>query len=299
MSNVMLPPKLTPGLILLETIFLVVLLLVLAWTVWGQEPIVDGSSFPLHDALAQKDYDEAIRLIREGADVNELSDRGARPLVVASDDSSADAFDVVRELLRFGALPNEADSKGQSALHRAAERGNLAVVDLLVRSGADLNASRSEVNFASGEIVEHTPIFRAYVRGHFRVADYLQSMGAAAPADAESAKFLGRLEEGLESYLKRPRPEGVSAEDWRRMAVRMSMQEAHPELGRWMNELRDLNPEMEAAYGRMMAEPVPEGVSRLEWAKRQTMELLRKAQTGEIEIVAPAGPKPTLGNSGQ
>ena len=70
------------------------------------------------------------------------------------------------------------------------------------------------------------------------------------------------------------------------MAVQGSMREAHPELGRWINELRDLNPAMEAAYGRMMAEPVPERVSRLEWAKRQTMELLRKAQMGEIEIVA-------------
>ncbi|MYB52888.1 MAG: ankyrin repeat domain-containing protein [Acidobacteriia bacterium] len=299
MSRIMLQPKLTPGLIWLHTIILVVLLVLFAWAVWGQEPAGDRAGFPLHDALAQKDYDEAIRLIRLGADVNELSDRGARPLVVASDDPSSDAFDVVRELLRFGALPNEADSDGQTALHRAAEQGNMAVADLLVRSGADLNATRPVVNLANGETVEHTPILRAYVRGHFRVADYLQSMGAAVPAHAESAKFLGRLEGELESYLERPRPEGVSAEDWNRMAVQMSMREAHPELGRWMNDLRDLNPEMEAAYGRMMAEPVPEGVSRLEWAKRQTMELLRKAQMGEIEIVAPSGPRPALDDPGQ
>jgi hypothetical protein len=299
MSNIMLFPKLTPGLIVLETIILVVLSLGFACVVWGQEPVADGPSFPLHDALAQKNYDEAIRLIRAGADVHELSDRGARPVVVASDDPSADAFDVVRELLRFGALPNEVDSEGRTALHRAAERGNMAVVDLLVRSGADLNASRSVGNFANGETVEHTPILRAYMRGHFRVADYLQSMGAVVPAHAESARFLGRLERELESYLERPRPEGVSAEDWRRMAVQMSMQEAHPELGRWMNELRDLNPEMEATYGRMMAEPVPEGASRLEWAKRQTMELLHKAQVGEIEIVVPSSPKPILDDRGQ
>ena len=73
---------------------------------------------------------------------------------------------------------------------------------------------------------------------------------------------------------------------------------AQPELGRWMNELRDLNPEMEAAHQHMKAEAVPEGVRRLVWAKRQAMELLRKAQTGEIESVAPPWPKPTLDDPG-
>lgn len=56
---------------------------------------------------------------------------------------------------------------------------------------------------------------------------------------------------------------------------------------------------MAAANGRMMAEPVPEGLSRLECAKQQTMELLRTAQTGEIEIVAPSRPRPTLDDPGQ
>ena len=67
----------------------------------------------------------------------------------------------------MGALPNEADREGQTALHRASERGNMAVVDSLVRGGADLNASRSVANLADGETVEHTPILRAYVRGRF------------------------------------------------------------------------------------------------------------------------------------
>ena len=53
MSSVMFPPRLTPGLIVLQTILLVVLSLVFAWVVWGQEPVADGPSFPLHDALAQ------------------------------------------------------------------------------------------------------------------------------------------------------------------------------------------------------------------------------------------------------
>ena len=86
----------------------------------------------------------------------------------------------------------------------------MAVLDLLVRSGADLNGSRSVASLADRETVEHTPILRAYVRGHLRVADYLQSMGAVVPAHAECAKFLGRLEEELESHLKRPRPQRMS-----------------------------------------------------------------------------------------
>ena len=51
------PPKLTPGLIVLQMILLVLLSLVFAWVVWGQEPVADGPSFPLHDALAQENYD--------------------------------------------------------------------------------------------------------------------------------------------------------------------------------------------------------------------------------------------------
>ena len=65
----------------------------------------------------------------------------------------------------------------------------MAVADLLVRSGSELNASRSAVNHANGEAVGHTPILRAYVRGHFRVADYLHSMAAVDPAHAIGCFF--------------------------------------------------------------------------------------------------------------
>ena len=118
-----------------------------------------------------------------------MSDRGATPLVVARDDPSSDALDILREPLRFGALPNEADSEGQTASHRTSEQGNMAVADLLVRSGSELNASRSVVDHANGETVEHTPILRAFVRGHFRVADYLHSMAAVDPAHAIGCFF--------------------------------------------------------------------------------------------------------------
>ena len=90
----------------------------------------------------------------------------------------------MREPLRFGALLNEADSEGQTASHRTSEQGNMAVADLLVRSGSELNASRSVANHANGETVEHMPILGAYVRGHFRVAHDLHSMAAADSAHA-------------------------------------------------------------------------------------------------------------------
>lgn len=65
----------------------------------------------------------------------------------------------------------------------------MAVADLLARSGSELKASRRAVNHANGETVEHTPIIRAHVRDHFRVADYLHSMAAVDPAHAIGCFF--------------------------------------------------------------------------------------------------------------
>ena len=96
----------------------------------------------LHDALRLNKYDEAIELIRLGGDMNAMNADGELPLVLAADDSSADAYDVVRELILAGARVNETDGESYTALHKAAYRGNLAVADLLLRHGADINAVR-------------------------------------------------------------------------------------------------------------------------------------------------------------
>ena len=85
-------------------------------------------STPLHRALKERDYDAAIQSLRSGAGANTKNDAGELPLVIAANDRSADALDVVSELLRFGARPDATHEDGDTALHRAAHHGNLAVV---------------------------------------------------------------------------------------------------------------------------------------------------------------------------
>ena len=62
-----------------------------------------------------------------------------------SDESLVDAaragdVDAVRSLLAEGADVNAAQGDGMSALHWAAERGHAAVADLLLSSGAEVEA---------------------------------------------------------------------------------------------------------------------------------------------------------------
>ena len=262
----------------------------------GQE--IDKPSPPaLHRALEAREYTEAVQLIRLGADVNELSVNGELPLVIAADDKSADAFDVVRELLRFGALPSETDGEGYTALHHAASRGNMAVVDLLIRYGADINASKTKFNLVKNIEYDETPVSKAYSMGHFRVAEYLQSMGAATPDHVEVLEFSGKVKNNLDSWVDRPKPENVSEEDWNRIAVSNAISEAHPRLGQWLNGLESLNPEANAIVDQVLSQPAPEGVSQLQWGQIQFRKLIRMQETGELEITEPKTPKPTLDGS--
>ena len=151
-------PKATLRNTLRQTIFIAVVLVL----VLGAVLLLGESQEPLHSALDRHEYDEAIRLIRLGANVNAVSANGEVPLVLASDDASADAYDVVRELLRVGARVDETDSEGNTALHQAAYHGNMAVVDLLMRNGrryqcnSDLRDHFRRVvgNAASGSVQE-------------------------------------------------------------------------------------------------------------------------------------------------
>ena len=267
---------------------------------YGQDQRIDRSFPPaLHRAFEAKEYTEAVQLIRTGADVNELSVHGTMPLAIAADDETADAFNVVRELLRFGALPNEADGEGYTALHHAASRGNTAGVDLLVRYGVDVSVSKTRSNLVTGAEYDETPVSRAYSMGHFQVAEYLQSMGAVTPDDVEFLEVSGKVRKSLDSWVDRPKPEDVSEEDWSRIAVSNAISEAHPRLGQWLNELESLNPEASAVVDQVLSQPAPEGVSELQWGQIQFRKLLRMQETGELRIIAPKTPKPALGGSRQ
>ena len=56
--------------------------------------------YPLHWALMVKDYNEALRLIPLAADLDAVDPLGKTPLTIATEDESADAFDMVEALLQ-------------------------------------------------------------------------------------------------------------------------------------------------------------------------------------------------------
>jgi len=92
---------------------------------------------PLIRALGLGDTARAHALIAAGARVNVADPYGLTPLMVVVTDAKV----AVPELLAAGALVNAKERvKGQAALFLAAQIGDVAVAQELVRCGADVNA---------------------------------------------------------------------------------------------------------------------------------------------------------------
>ena len=135
------------------------------------------SEAPLHFALRERNYNDALVAMRTHVDFDEVAfdenGRALRPLCLAAQDSSADAYDMVRALIRrYGADPNVHDGRGFTPLHYASSNGNLAVVETLVIHGADVNA------LVTGDESPVTPLYLATQFGMDRVAAFLRAHGA-------------------------------------------------------------------------------------------------------------------------
>lgn len=81
--------------------------------------------------------DNVLRLLQQGADVNEIDEYGYTPLIEAA---IANHTDIAELLLQHGAKPNERDVTGSSALHWAVDNYNMELVRLLLNHKADPNA---------------------------------------------------------------------------------------------------------------------------------------------------------------
>lgn len=81
--------------------------------------------------------------------------------------------------------------------------------------------------------------------GHFRVGEFLESMGTRAPEseDIETYKDLGRTEESIVAFLDRPPPGNTDADKWRRVAIETAFADVKPELARWFEGVELSNPE--------------------------------------------------------
>lgn len=247
----------------------------------------EQSDGALHNALAARDYDEAIRMIRLGADVNELSGDGERPLTIAAANRSADAFDVVRELLKYGAATNEVNESGLTALQFAAKTGNLAVVDLLVRYGADVSTSTTMFNPVLDRNEVLTPLVQAYSMGHLRVAEYLESMGAERTDNLEAAKQSGLNKRALEANAEVPTPEGVSEDEWSTKQTIEAYKSVDAGFGEWMEKFYEQNSESLKRIEAVLQEEKPEEIGEEAWARYQLERVKMMQQTGEAPLQAP------------
>lgn len=135
--------------------------------------------YPLHWALMVKDYNEALRLIPLAADLDAVDPLGKTPLTIATEDESADAFDMVEALLRMGADPALPDTRGLSPLHYAARAGTLSVIHLLVDGygvNVDIRPAKDSPYFEINPIL--APLQMAYERGNSRVVEFLEKRGS-------------------------------------------------------------------------------------------------------------------------
>lgn len=89
----------------------------------------------IHAAVESKDLEKVKAAIAAGANVNQLDHRGWSPLLIAA---SVAPIELVKTLLEAGARPNVGNG---SVVAAAVRRKDDAMLELLLRSGADVNAA--------------------------------------------------------------------------------------------------------------------------------------------------------------
>ncbi len=158
----------------------------------------DGAT-PFLRAAQSGDVTLMKLLLDHGADPKIFTAHNVTPLAVAAgigwvegvtyEWSPAENLEAVKMCLDLGIDPNVADDEGRTALHGAAHKGRLEVIQLLADHGADLNAhdggSRDSVN---GALLGKTWVPIDWARGLVRVG--VQSAIAHPDAAALLAKLM-------------------------------------------------------------------------------------------------------------
>jgi ankyrin repeat protein len=158
----------------------------------------DGAT-PFLRAAQSGDVELMKLLLAHGADPKIFTAHDVTPLAVAAgigwvegvtfEWSPEQNLEAVKMCLELGINPSAADDEGRTALHGAAHKGRLEVIQLLVDHGADLNAhdggSRDSVN---GALLGKTWIPIDWARGLVRVG--VQSAIAHPDAAALLAKLM-------------------------------------------------------------------------------------------------------------
>lgn len=126
---------------------------------------VDLLAGPLHGAAEIGAIDRIEQLIQQGADVNEIDNRGIWPLLAATTYGNTRSVVV---LLKHGANPSQADKYNYTALHEAATLCYPDVAEKLIGARANINVR---------DINSYTPLGYAQLSGCQEVINLLESHG--------------------------------------------------------------------------------------------------------------------------
>jgi ankyrin repeat protein len=145
------------------------------------QPQPDGTT-PLHWAAYRVDRELVLALLRKGARANVVNAYGASPLAEAVKVANVE---LVAMLLEAGTNANLANEDGQTPLMLAARTGNVAVAKLLVQHGAEVNRregyrDQSAVMWAAGQ-------------GHAEMVAFLVSQKADLSIRAESNEWMTQI----------------------------------------------------------------------------------------------------------
>ncbi len=123
---------------------------------------------PLSEAAARGDVAAVRALLADGAAVDGAAGELDSPLYLAccADAPAEDRIAIARMLIEAGAFTRRGCTGGATPLHAAARRGPGALVELLLRNGAD-----ATVTTRDGD----TPVELALRLGHSEVADMLKA----------------------------------------------------------------------------------------------------------------------------
>jgi ankyrin len=135
---------------------------------------VNGAGYPLNAAARAGQTEMVALLIKRGADVNARDLTGNTPLIEAI--LSPKGLEAAKLLLAANADPDGRDELcAGNALHWAAAQGNVAMAELLLAVGMDIDIQTGTSGYYPG----YTPLHEAARHNQFAMVDYLIEHGAA------------------------------------------------------------------------------------------------------------------------